>query len=284
MIKPYLQLVRVPGIFTAFTNILLGFFAVQEINTDWFFLGPLLTTSGFLFLAGTTLNDYFDYNIDKRERPDRPLPSGIIPRKTALYLGLVFLIVANISSSIVGTQSFVLSLVITVLILTYNAKSKKNPVLGILNLSSIRFLNVILGTTIVSFNLEIIWFAIPIAIFVAGISILAKTENSLSSRNTEVLNIMFILITIIYIIVITFNRGFIHFVFLGLFIIAVFVPYMIYKDRTSKNVQKKVTFQLLAIIILDATLISVFSDVTYAMLALVLYIPAYLILHKTYLT
>ena len=161
MIKNYLQLVRIPGIFTVFTNILLGFLAVQKINTEWLFLGPLLVTSGFLFLAGTTLNDYFDYNIDTRERPNRPLPSGAIPRKTALYLGLTFLVGANISSAIVGIQSLVLSLVITALVVSYNAKLKKIPILGILNISSIRFLNVILGTTIVTFNVQIIWFAIP---------------------------------------------------------------------------------------------------------------------------
>ncbi|MDE1818433.1 MAG: UbiA family prenyltransferase [Thaumarchaeota archaeon] len=284
MIKNYLQLVRVPGIFTVFTNILLGFLAVQKTNTDWFFLGPLLVASGFLFLAGTTLNDYFDYNIDARERPNRPLPSGAIPRKTALYLGLAFLAGANISSAIVGIQSLVLSLVITALVVSYNVKLKKIPVIGILNISSIRFLNVILGTTVVAFSVQVIWFAVPVAIFVAGISILAKTETMLSSKKTGSLNIIFIFITIIYIIVTTFNAGTAHYVFLVLFIIAVFVPHAIYNGRISKNVQKKVSFQLLAIISLDAVLISVLSNTSYAGLVLVLYIPAYLILNKMYLT
>ncbi len=284
MIKNYLQLVRVSGIFTVFTNILLGFLAVQKTNADWFFLGPLLTASGFLFLAGTTLNDYFDYNIDARERPNRPLPSGAIPRKTALYLGLVFLAGANISSAIIGIQSLVLSLVITTLVVSYNIKLKKIPVIGIFNISSIRFLNVILGTTIVAFNVQIIWFAIPVAIFVAGISILAKTETMLSSKKTESLNIIFIFITIIYIVITTFHTGIAHYAFLALFIASVFVPYTIYNGRTSKNVQKKVSFQLLAIITLDAVLISVLSNTTYAGLVLVLYIPAYLILNKMYLT
>jgi len=40
----------------------------------------------------------------------------------------------------------------------------------------------------------------------------------------------------------------------------------------------------LAIITLDAVLISVLSNTTYAVLVLVLYIPAYLILNKMYLT
>ena len=224
MIKSYLQLVRIPGIFTAFTNILLGFFIVQHTNINWDFLGPLLTTSGFLFIAGMSLNDYFDYKIDKKESPNRPLPSGKISRKTALGIGLGSLLFANVIASFVGLQSLVVSLVMTILILSYDIKLKKYAVFGIINLSSIRFLNVILGTTIVTITLEMIWFAIPIAIFVAGISILAKTERSSSSKIIENLNIIFIVATIIYVLVITFDGKFVHYVFFGIFIFAVFLP------------------------------------------------------------
>ena len=195
MIKSYLQLVRIPGIFTAFTNILLGFFVVQETTIEWFALGPLLATSGFLFLAGMALNDYFDYSTDKKERPERPLPSGKIAKKAALYCGIVFLVAANLFSLMVGLESFLVSVIMTVLILSYDIKSKNIRVVGILNLSSIRFFNVILGSTAVTFNPEIIKFAIPIAIFVAGISILAKTETTYL-RKTQILNLVFIFSTL----------------------------------------------------------------------------------------
>src|SRR3990172_8486019 len=144
MMKLYFQLVRFPGIFTAFSNIFLGFFIYSEFTVDWFNLFPLLATSGFLFLAGMTLNDYFDYNIDKNERPDRPLPSGKISRKAALYLGLTLFVAANISASFVGFQAVIISIIMTILILAYDIKLKNIKTLGILNLSSIRFLNVIL--------------------------------------------------------------------------------------------------------------------------------------------
>lgn len=285
MLKPYLQLVRIPGIFTAFSNILLGFFVSQETNIDWFSLGPLLSSSGFLYIAGMTFNDYFDYETDKRERPTRPLPSGQISKKKALALGTIFLISANVSSSLVGTQSLFLSLVMTGLILSYNIKAKKIPLLGISNLAAIRFLNVILGATVVSLNLEIVLIAIPIAIFVAGISILGRTETIFTPKKTAISNILLILATITYIAVISLNTAkYEHLIFLGLFIVAVFLPIFIYKERTITSIQKKVTFQLLALIILDATLLSAFSEISYAILSLSLYIPAYAIVHKMYLT
>jgi len=109
MIKHYFQLVRIPGIFTAFSNILVGFFLVQESYVNLGFIIPLLLTSGFLFLAGMIFNDYFDYELDKKERPSRPLPSGAISKKSAFFLGVIFLLIANISSSLVGVQSLMIS-------------------------------------------------------------------------------------------------------------------------------------------------------------------------------
>ena len=77
LIRTYLQLVRFPGIFTIFSNVLLGFFVVQQITIDWLSLGVLLATSGFLFFAGMIFNDFFDYSLDKKQRPERPIPSGM---------------------------------------------------------------------------------------------------------------------------------------------------------------------------------------------------------------
>ena len=285
IIKTYLQLVRFPGVFTAFTNVFLGFFLVYEDSIEWFSLGPLIITTGFLFFGGMAINDYFDYKIDKIERPERPLPSGKISKKMALFSGFAFLAVANLSSSIVGVQSLIISLIMTGFILLYDFKSKNVPILGEVNLSFIRFLNVILGSTVVSLYLEISWYAIPIAIFVSGISVLARTETRLPLEKTKILNFILILITISYTMIITFDETkFEHIIFLGIFTISVFIPYHIYKESTSRNIQKKVTYQLLAIILLDATLISAFSENFYAVLTSVLYIPALIIAHKMYLT
>lgn len=285
MIKSYLQLVRIPGIFTTFTNIFLGFFAVQGTDIAWQSLGPLLIASGFLFLGGMALNDYFDYFKDKKERPERPLPSGRIARKSALYVGLSFLLAANLFSLMISFESVLISLIMSSLIFSYDIKSKKIPVIGLINLSSIRFLNVILGSTVVSFNPEIIKYAIPIAIFVTGISILAKTESSGYSKKTLRINLVFILITIIFVVIVINGQGeFINLIFLVPFLAAVFVPFMMFNEKTSRDVQKKVTFQLLAITILDGVLISSISNPIYGMMAFLMYIPAYLTVRKLYFT
>lgn len=284
LLRTYLQLVRFPGIFTVFSNVLLGFFVVQQFTFDWLSLGFLLATSGFLFFAGMVFNDFFDYNIDKKQRPERPLPSGKIPKKHAFYLGLCFLVLANICSAFVGFQSLMVSLSMTGLILLYDIKLKNIPAIGILNLSLIRFLNVILGTTIVALSIEIIPVAIPVAILVAGISIFAKTESSQFSKRAEILNLIFVFATIIYVNILAFGEEIIFYVIIALFISSIFVPYYFYRGKTNGSVQRKVTFQLLSIIILDAALLTIYSELIFAILTLILFLPAYFITRKMYLT
>jgi len=284
MIRQYFQLVRFPGIFTAFTNVLLGYFVVQGDTFGLHLLGPLLATSGCLFLAGMSLNDYFDKKIDKKERPERPIPSGKVSPKNALSIGIIFLIIANIFSIFVGLDAVLVTITMSVLIFSYDFKTKNFPIIGILTLSTIRFLNVILGTSI-AFNSQIVYIAIPLGIFVAGISVFARSEGSAYSRKSEILNLIFIFTTIVTVIIIIFDKmTIVQLGFLGLFIVSVFFPYVIFKDKTMKSVQKKITYQLLAITILDATILSAFAEIYYAFIALLLYVPAYFIIRKLYVT
>jgi len=284
MLKEYLQLVRIPGIFTAFSNVLIGYFFSLSYSPESNSLPLLLVTSGMLFSAGMIFNDFFDLNIDKKERPNRPLPSGKISKQKALLLGIIFLIIANIFAFITGYDSLFLSLIMTGMIISYNYKLKFIPFLGIFSLSVIRFLNVLLGFSIISFSYEIIQFAIPISIFVAGISILAKNEIGSNTTISKKLNKLLNFGTIIYVcILIIKNFQIEQLIFLSLFSL-LSLNLFTKKKNSETKIQKQITFQLLSIILLDATLISIFSSFYYAISVSLLIIPAYLITRKLYLT
>jgi len=278
MFKDYLQLVRIPGIFTALSNVMIGyFFSLSETNAISFPF--LLLTSGFLFCSGMIFNDYFDLRIDKKERPERPLPSKKISKQNAFLLGIIFLILANLFASIVGYYSLIISLIMTLLIIVYNYKTKFFSFLGIFNLSLIRFLNVLLGFSLLSITFDIIQYAIPIGIFVAGISILAKNESSLITSISKKLNYIFILITIGFVSVLIINNFQIgSLVFLGLFLIVQLYALL------EKKIQNQITLQLLSIILLDAILISILASFYASILISLLFIPAYFIAKKLYLT
>lgn len=279
MFKEYLQLVRLPGIFTAFSNVLIGYFFSFSFNSEVIFLPYLLATSGMLFCSGMIFNDYFDYNLDKKERSFRPLPSGKISKQNALLIGFIFLILANISAFFLGFDSLIISLILSCMILFYNLKLKSISFLGILNLSVIRMLNILLGFSIIGISFEFIQYLFPLGIFIVGISILAKNEIKSNLVIYKKLNkiITIITITSVSILVIT-NFQFESLLFLGLF------SFLSVYSLFFKKIQNQITFQLLLIILLDSILISFFVPLQFSILVSLLILPAYLISKKLYLT
>ena len=90
-IKPYLQLVRLPNVFTAAADSLAGWLLVQGTFGEpgrWL---PLVLASVAIYAGGIVLNDVFDYEVDRVERPERPLPSGRVSRRFAAGLGGILL-------------------------------------------------------------------------------------------------------------------------------------------------------------------------------------------------
>src|SRR5262249_7892817 len=83
----WLQLIRLPNVVTAAADSFAGWLLVEGSAIPpgrWL---PLAATSMVLYASGTALNDVFDFEIDRVERPSRPLPSGRISRRTAAWLG-----------------------------------------------------------------------------------------------------------------------------------------------------------------------------------------------------
>ncbi len=75
-VKAYLQLIRLPNVFTAMADSLAGGLLVRGVlgeTRDWL---PLVLASAATYAGGIALNDVFDVEIDRVERPNRPIPSG----------------------------------------------------------------------------------------------------------------------------------------------------------------------------------------------------------------
>ncbi len=84
----YLRLMRIGNCLIGFFSILATSFFVSQsfiLNTS-VFLGALAAL--FIMGGGNSLNDYFDYKIDKLNKPERPIPSGLITRQRALIFSI----------------------------------------------------------------------------------------------------------------------------------------------------------------------------------------------------
>jgi len=277
MFKDFFQLVRFPGIFTAFSNVLIGYFF--SFNLEIIYLPFLLAISGLLFCSGMIFNDYFDYSIDKKERSFRPLPSGKFSKSTVLLIAIVFLILANIFAFFIGSDTLLVSLILSSLVFFYNFKLKSFSFLGFLSLSIIRMLNVLLGFSINSISIEFLQYMIPIGIFVFGISILAKNEMKSNLLIYNKLNLISVLLTISFVSVLVIN----NFELDSLIFLLLFSFFSVC-SLFLKKIQNKITFQLLLIILLDSVLISFFVPPAFTILVLLMIIPAYIISKKLYIT
>ncbi len=93
----------------------------------------ILTFFTALFLEASTfaLNDYYDLEIDKRnKRTDRPLVRGDLSRKTALHLFFILFPLGIICSFFVNIPCFVIALITALFAILYDVKLKKIKLLG----------------------------------------------------------------------------------------------------------------------------------------------------------
>jgi len=80
--------------------------------------------------AGNTINDYFDLPIDRINRPERPIPSGMVTQQGALlFAGLLFLsgIGLSLFTNPIGIFFAVFN---SLLLVAYAAKLKTTPLAG----------------------------------------------------------------------------------------------------------------------------------------------------------
>lgn len=201
--RAYLQLLRLPTVFTAMADILLGFLLthrylygpfpapVEEPIVEIGWHDPqhfvcLLLASACLYLSGMVFNDVFDVKQDLIERPGRPIPSGRVSRKSATLLG-IFLMLAGIAfAATVCRISLEVSLVLAVMILAYDGVFKRT-VLGPVAMGSCRFLNVLLGASVQTDWSSLLTHpqlgaATGLGIYIVGVTLFAKTEARTSSR------------------------------------------------------------------------------------------------------
>ncbi|MFQ5936790.1 MAG: UbiA family prenyltransferase [Acidiferrobacterales bacterium] len=86
-----LRLGRVSNLPTVWTNVLTGVVLAGGMQTGTVIWLALLSLSLF-YVGGMYLNDAFDRESDRHERPERPIPSGLVPVQTVFAAGFGMLI------------------------------------------------------------------------------------------------------------------------------------------------------------------------------------------------
>ncbi|MBI4015583.1 MAG: UbiA family prenyltransferase [Candidatus Aenigmarchaeota archaeon] len=80
----------------------------------------MLITAG-----GNTLNDYYDKEIDKVNKPERPIPSGRVSDVGARLFGFALIILGIILAAFTNVYMLAFAVVNSALLIAYNAKIKR---------------------------------------------------------------------------------------------------------------------------------------------------------------
>jgi 4-hydroxybenzoate polyprenyltransferase len=194
----FAQLLRLPNVFTAWADIALASAAATAVLDElpaWFLATTVLLAlaSGSLYLAGMVWNDVFDLAEDAESRPFRPLPSGRVSRRTAVFLGTLLILgglaLAAGAGAVAGRGAlaapFGYAVAIAIAVLAYDGGLKRSP-LGPVSMAACRFLNVLLGLSPFPPS-EFPWdLRLPLAgvvgLYIAGVTWFARTEEGSSSR------------------------------------------------------------------------------------------------------
>jgi 4-hydroxybenzoate polyprenyltransferase len=173
--KTFLELIRLPGMFTAHADILAAFLITGAGFDKLGTLVLLLAATSCLFSAGMALNDFFDAAVDEKERPQRPIPSGRISRTSAGAIGVVLLGAGICTAFFAGTRPFLISLGLACCIMLYNGLLKNLPVMGPLAMASCRYFNFLMGLSVLPFKG---WAVIPVisALYIFGVTVLSQKE------------------------------------------------------------------------------------------------------------
>lgn len=110
-------------IFAAILTLFAYYFTIGNFDTNS--LALLAATGTFLITAaGNTLNDFFDYKIDLKNKPYRPLPSKLISRREAIVLSFLLFALGLTASYLVNPYVLMIAIVATFSLVAYSANSK----------------------------------------------------------------------------------------------------------------------------------------------------------------
>lgn len=166
-----LELVRLPNVFTAPADVAMG------MSVGGAALAPadaaLLLASAFAYAGGMALNDAWDAPLDRRERPERPIPSGRISRAAAFRVAGACFAACLALAALAGGRPLLTAALLVVAIVFYDGFAKGSA-LGPPAMATCRALNVGLGLAVGALTLVS---ALPAAVLFAYVLVLTLVSR-----------------------------------------------------------------------------------------------------------
>ena len=257
---------------------------LRFLKENWIDVLSLIFSSIALYAGGVVFNDVFDAELDAIERPERAIPSGLIPKLHAVYFGLFLMVLGIALAFNSNVLAGGISVVLTIAILTYDAYFKQFGFAGPLNMGICRGLNLLLGMSIVSVISN--WFIslVPV-VYIFAITLISRGEvHGDNKKHIIWASVLYtIVIASITFVVLEQTDKFLTLIpFLILFGFLIFSPLIrAYKVNSPKNIKKAVISGVLSLVVMNACWVAGFSS-WYLALAVLLLLPLSILLSKLF--
>jgi 4-hydroxybenzoate polyprenyltransferase len=257
-ILPYFRLMRLPALFSAISNILAAHLIVTQGHVQWDTLLLLILASSCFYSGGMVMNDYFDYEEDRRDRPSRPIPAGQISLRTAKVFGISLLATGLLLAAMVGTKQLMIAVMLLILIIAYDAVLK-NTFLGAPAMGACRLVNWLLGLSVVELIPAVWSLALPIFFYISSLTLLSRIETTAKNKAPVYACAAGMLLTTLVVMILNGVGVLPHgwalvLIGMGLLVILQHLQFTL-KDFTPARIQGAVTVLLLGVVPLDAILV-----------------------------
>lgn len=296
----YLRLMRPANVVTSVADILAGiaiagyfvassgpwFTPVNGANLPFLPIILLCISTIGLYSGGIIMNDVFDAQLDAVERPERPIPSGLISKNAATIFGGICFFIGIFTAGLLGRNAQYLAAAIMICCLIYDRFLKHSTIFGPINMGLCRGLNLLLGICIIPEQVEHYWYlAIVPIVYIAAITMISRGEVHGGSKNTLYFAAglyTVVIATVTYFAVINHYYLPITMAFLGSFGAFIFIPLIkAIKNPVGPNIGKAVKSGVIALIALNAAWAAAFGALPIA-IAIIILLPISLALSAAF--
>ena len=179
----WLQIIRLPNLFTLPGDPLAGAFLASVVSDNSISLLPLCSLILAIFAVycfGLMQNDLADYESDRKNRPERPLPGKVISIKEVKAALAVTLVAGMLLAFAAGPAVFVTAALLFMLVSAYNLSFKRDVIKGPVTMGLCRGFSFLAGAAIFIFPSPFIFViaAAGVTAYIASVTYIAYHEQA----------------------------------------------------------------------------------------------------------
>jgi len=254
-IYSYFKLIRPVNVLIAGFSVVVGTVVAGGSDCYWKIILAFVS-AGLIAGGGNAINDYFDLEIDRINKPRRPLTKGEILPKNAMLVSFLLLTSGIILSVFVNAVALALCVLASLLLVIYSRFLKRTLLIGNLTVSLASSLAFVYGGIITKdFRLSLVP-AVLSFFFHLGREILKDLEDfrgdvafgakTLPVVKGERISKIFISVVFILLVILIFLPYILHLfsiiylivAFLGVILILLYATYSLWKDSSTRNLSR----------------------------------------------